>query len=137
MRHLCLDCAEQLDAAINSGDRSLNHRAILVSVGMFTLVLSLAADYIGIGRMAGFGWKQDVALGLGIVLLGAGALIRAGTLLAIGGLVTVITLVAGWVGLGSGGGFGFKQITGTALGLLMILGGIARVQSGRLKTSDS
>lgn len=135
VRHLCLACADQVDAAIHARDRNLNHRAILISVGLFTLGLSLVADRIGLGRVSGFGWKQDAALALGLLLLGVGALIRATTLVIIGGMVTTVTLLAGWMGLGSGGGFGFKQMTGTALGLVMIAGGVARIRAARLHSA--
>ena len=51
---------------------------ILFLAGLVVLVLSLAADAIGIGRGPGFGWAQIVGslLGVGIAAVGA-ALWRA------------------------------------------------------------
>lgn len=135
IHHLCLSCADQLDEAVQARDHSLNHRAVLICVGAFTLVLSLLADYIGIGRSQGFGWKQDAVLAVGLLLAGAGALIRAMTLLVIGGMITAIALVGDWAGLGDDGGFGAKQMTGAALGLAMIIVGITYARIRRRSAS--
>ena len=44
----------------------------LVIFGALILILSIAADALGLGVRAGFGWKQiiGVVVGLGIALVG-------------------------------------------------------------------
>jgi hypothetical protein len=47
---------------------------ILVLAGGIVLVaISLLADTIGIGGQSGFGWKQGIGLGLGVLMILAGA----------------------------------------------------------------
>ena len=47
------------------------NRAIL-ALGVITLLLSILADAIGLGRIEGFGWKQIVGVLVGIVLIVVG-----------------------------------------------------------------
>jgi hypothetical protein len=47
------------------------NRAIL-ALGIVILLLSILADAIGVGREAGFGWKQTVGVFVGIVLIVVG-----------------------------------------------------------------
>ena len=49
-----------------------------VVVGAVLVLLSLLADTLGIGGQSGFGWKQGVALGVGVVLALVGAAMLAG-----------------------------------------------------------
>lgn len=139
IRHFCLKCADLVDNGSGTRERGLNHGAVLVVVGTFTLLLSLLADYLSMGHAEGFGWKQEVALALGLLLLGAGALIRASTLLVIGGLIALITLLAEWINLAAGQEeFGHKQITGSVIGVLMIAVGIARTRlTASSRSTDS
>jgi hypothetical protein len=109
-------------------ERSLNRGAILICVGVFTLAITLFADQIGFGQESGFGWKQDIALALGAILVAAGALLRIATLLVIGVIIAVLTLLADWLRLGSVEGFGLKQLTGSLLGVVLIVAGLYRTR---------
>ena len=42
---------------------------VLIAVGVIVVVLSLAADLVGIGGVPGIGWKQLAGAGIGLVLL--------------------------------------------------------------------
>ena len=46
--------------------------AVLFGVGAVILILSLAADPIGIGGSSGFGWKQILGALVGAILTVAG-----------------------------------------------------------------
>ncbi len=48
---------------------------LLVAVGIVVLVLSVAADWIGLGDSDGFGWKQTVGVIVGAVAIAAGAVV--------------------------------------------------------------
>lgn len=128
VRHLCLDCAEWLDDPVPARDQSVSRGAILVAVGAFTLILSLFADQLDLGREEGFGWKQYLAVTLGVVLVTAAAIVRVGTLLIIGGLFVIVVALADWLGLGSQAGFGLRQASGCLLGLALTLGGAVRAR---------
>lgn len=53
---------------------------ILIIVGMILVLLSLVADLSGVGAHAGFGWKQILGTGFGVVLAVVGVLgLRGGT----------------------------------------------------------
>ena len=45
---------------------------VLLAVGTVVVIVSVAADYIGIGGWSGFGYKQIVGsvLGIGMIVLG-------------------------------------------------------------------
>lgn len=45
-------------------------------VGGLLALLALLADTIGIGRVPGFGWKQTLALLVGLALMGVGWFLR-------------------------------------------------------------
>jgi hypothetical protein len=129
--HFCLECADRVEPPAASRERRLNHSAVLVVSGIFILGFSLLADQVEAGRSAGFGWKQILTLSLGLVMAGAGTLIRATMLLTIGGAMVTVGVLALWMRLGDGSGFGIKQITGVAVGLLVIFGGLARARLAR------
>jgi hypothetical protein len=46
---------------------------VLLVVGGLLVLVSAAADRLGMGGAPGFGWKQIVGVGLGVVLVVAGA----------------------------------------------------------------
>jgi hypothetical protein len=126
MRHFCLACADETDSPLRVRERNMRRVAALIVAGGFVFLFSLFADEMGFGRRGGFDWKQDTALALGVVLIGAGALTRASTLLAIGGLIAAVGAIGLWKCLGEGSAFGIKQACGLVLGLAMITGGIIR-----------
>lgn len=127
VRHYCMECAGRQDQIPRRGDRRLNRGLVLMLLGTFTLTFSLFADQIGFGQSPGFGWKQDITLVLGVVLVGVGTLVRASTLFLMGGIIAVLALLADWLHLGSKRGFGYEQTLGTILGFLFLLAGIVRI----------
>jgi hypothetical protein len=52
-----------------------------IVLGVIAVALAALADPLGIGGNSGFGWKQGVVLGVGLVLVVVGALVarRAAT----------------------------------------------------------
>ncbi len=92
--------------------------------------ISLFADQLAFGSADGFGWQQWAGVVVSTVLVIVGGLIRAPTLLSIGFVALAITLAADHIGFGSDDGFGWQQICGLVLGVLLIGGGaIGRVWS--------
>ena len=58
----------------------MNNKTIgvaLIVIGVVLLIGSLAGDMIGIGNFAGFGRYQIVGIILGVVVAGAGFVMRA------------------------------------------------------------
>lgn len=41
---------------------------LLIALGAVILVVSLAADVIGIGGQLGFGWKQQLGTAIGVIV---------------------------------------------------------------------
>lgn len=119
LRHLCLQCAADEDEVLPR-DQRLNLAAILLVVGLFILIISLFADALAFGGHEGFGWQQQIGLALAGVLVLTAAVMRTSTLLVIGLMTCVITVLADWLGLGNSEGFGIQQIIGSLLGLLLI-----------------
>lgn len=129
-RHLCLDCADAEDAGVLQVEAGLNLAAVLMVVGLMVLVMSAAADYLRFGYAEGFGiWQRlGMLLGAGGVLMGA--LTRTSTILVIGLITGVVTLLADWLGFGNTEGFGIQQLSGCMLGAVLIVTGalIGRAQ---------
>jgi len=42
--------------------------SVLIVVGVIIVVISLAADLLGIGNISGFGWKQMLGTAIGVVV---------------------------------------------------------------------
>jgi len=127
MRHLCRLCADASGADVPS--RSAGGRsalaAVIIAVGLYVVALSTLADYLEFGRTAGFGSVQRAGLIVAGIILLLGAIAKAPTLLIIGMVTGVLDLLADWLAFGQSPGFGWQQKTGTALGLLLILIGMA------------
>lgn len=49
---------------------------VLLIVGIVVLIVSVAADAIGLGGSPGFGYKQIVGVAVGAIVAIAGAIIR-------------------------------------------------------------
>ena len=45
---------------------------ILLVIGIIASIVSITADYIGLGQFPGFGWKQIVGTIVGVVVIGIG-----------------------------------------------------------------
>ena len=97
---------------------------ILIAVGLFTLAVSSLADVLRFGANKGFGWQQDVGLGLAAVLTLTGSLFGVLALVVIGIFVGCITLMADFLAFGSNPGFGIQQVLGTLLGALVLAVGL-------------
>ncbi len=99
--------------------------AVVIAVGIYVLSISALADFLEFGSSAGFGLVQRAGLIVAGIILLLGAIAKAPTLLTIGFITAVLDVLADWLAFGSSEGFGWQQRTGTALGLAMILGGVA------------
>ena len=121
---LCPSCAEADQDLRASPGRGLNRAAILISVGLFVLALSVLADLLAFGSGEGFGWKQILGFGIAGVLVLTGAMVRIPTLLVIGLIIGSLSVLADWLGFGNVEGFWWQQILGSLLGLLLIAAGI-------------
>ena len=102
----------------------MNRAAILMSVGLFVLVVSALADVLAFGSHAGFGWRRGLGLGFAGVLVLTGAMMRISTLFAIGLIIGLLTLLADWLGFGDAPGFGWQQTLGSLLGAALIAMGL-------------
>jgi len=134
VRHLCLACADAEDMPPATRDRRLDHAAILVVSGLLVLVISVGADLFAFGSTAGFGWRQWTGVALGLFLVFVGAVIQVPTVMVIGLITGLLTLLADWLGLGNAQGFGVHQLLGALLGMLMIGAGLL---AGRRKGPGS
>ena len=124
VRHLCLACADVEEIARTRPQPSLNYSAILISVGLVVLILSACADWLAFGDSSGFGWKQDTGVLLAVVLILIASIVRISTLMVIGLLTAMLTILADLFQFGHDKGFGSHQIIGVVLGLVMIVAGI-------------
>ncbi len=124
MRYLCLRCADDEELSRQKRDASLNYSAILISVGLVSLFLSVFADWLGFGRSEGFGWKQDIGLVAAAVLVLTAAIVRIPTMLIIGVFTGALSILADLFQFGHERGFGWHQMMGTAFGIVLIGAGI-------------
>ena len=133
MRHLCRQCADDahsgVDRVTERGRSAL--AAVIIAVGLYIVALSTLADILEFGGSAGFGSVQSAGLIVAGIILLLGAIAKAPVLLIIGLITGVIDLLADWLAFGSSPGFGWQQKMGTALGLALILVGVAVVRLGR------
>jgi len=106
--------------------------AVMLVVGSYTLLLSLTADWLSIGINVGFGWRQWMGLLLAFVLVISGALTRVTAILVMGLLIGGVTILADVLKLGDSSGFGWQQIAGAVIGLIMIGLGVVRGRRRRL-----
>jgi uncharacterized membrane protein len=49
---------------------------VLIGIGAIVVLIALLADPLGLGKSAGFGWKQGLGVVLGIVIILAGFYLR-------------------------------------------------------------
>ncbi len=56
-------------------DRPLLGR-VVIGVGLLLLLIALFADPLGLGKSAGFGWKQGLGVVIGVVVILAGFYLR-------------------------------------------------------------
>lgn len=123
MRHLCLACAEAEDFP-QGRERRLNFAAVLITVGLFITCICVLADYLGFGRHEDLGIKQLTSTGLGLTLMICAVFVRVPTVLAIGALIVVVSLLADQLAIGIHPGFGAQQITGCVIGMGLIAAGM-------------
>ena len=124
VHHFCLKCADEEPLVPRLIDNRVNYAAILIVTGLLVLLISVGADVLAFGSGAGFGWQQWCGIVLGCLLLITGAISRVSTLLVIGLITIIITLLADWLGFGDTSGFGIHQISGTLMGVVMIVAGL-------------
>ncbi len=130
MRHFCAGCVDAIEGHHVSRRSRWGDAAVLMVVGSVVLAMSLLADALQFGNSKGFGWiqLQGVLIGLGLVLLGAIA--RARTLLMIGMIAMLLSLLADWLQLGDAEGFGIHQLSGSAFGVAVIGLGVWMARKG-------
>jgi hypothetical protein len=49
---------------------------VLIAVGAIVVLIALFADPVGVGKSAGFGWKQGLGVVIGVVVIVAGFYLR-------------------------------------------------------------
>lgn len=137
MRHLCFGCADREDMSAGSRERRLNPGAVLAAVGLMMLVLSLLADYLAFGGAEGFGWRQLVGVALAGVMILIGAAMWVPTLLAVGLIGAIMTILADRLAFGSSDGFGWQQILGCLVGVCLAFGGLDLARRRELQVEPS
>jgi hypothetical protein len=123
LRHFCINCALAQESHARMTRSELNKDAIVILFGVALLSLSVLADWLELGKSQGWGYRQFIGLGMGLALVGTGAALRAMTVMFTGLVFVGLTVLADWLGLGSGG-FGWQQITGTVVGAICIMTGV-------------
>jgi len=121
IRHFCNDCYDSVHIEPPDRRRRWGEAAVLASVGLVVLALSISADWHRLGKFAGFGWQQKVGVVLGGVVIVFGAVARSPLLLIMGMVTMLLSLMADWLAFGESAGFGWKQMLGTALGVALLL----------------
>ena len=124
MRHLCFGCADREDMSAASRKRRFNPGSVLAAVGLMMLVISLLADVLAFGRSEGFGWRQLLGVALAGVMILIGAAMWVPTLLAVGLIGVVMTILADWLAFGNAEGFGWQQILGCLVGVGLAFAGL-------------
>lgn len=71
IRHFCFECADRHFGVPEPGPPV--HRA---SVGSLLIVAGLAVGLLGLAGRDGFGWKQQIAIGLGLLFITIGIVVR-------------------------------------------------------------
>ena len=137
MRHLCFGCADSEDMSAASRKRRLNPGAVLAAVGLMMLVISLLADVFAFGSSDGFGWRQLVGVALAGALVLIGAAMWVPTLLAVGVIGVVMTVLADWLAFGSAEGFGWQQALGCLVGVGVAIGGLDLARRRELRADPS
>jgi hypothetical protein len=122
MRHFCQVCFDFAHIDDPRIPRHWGEAAVIAAAGAVLLTLSLFADWFKFGDMAGFGWHQAAGVMLGGLLVLLGAVARAPTLLFIGIVTGALSLLADWLAFGSSEGFGWQQMLGTGLGIMLLAG---------------
>lgn len=134
VRHYCLACAALQDRPRGRPDRRLNRGAVLILMGACVFIFSIFADQFGFGRARGFGWKQHVVMIFGLILVGAGTLVRASTVFVTGAMIASLAVLADWLRMGADRGVGTKQLAGAALGAAILAAGVFRVLPARRRS---
>ncbi len=129
VRHLCLRCADVEDNVVPPRERRLDVPVVVTTTGLLVLVVSVLADPLGFGSSEGFGWQQWTGVAVAAILTLTGAIIQIPMLLVVGLHTGGVTILADWLGLGSAEGFGWQQILGSALGVLLIAIGLLVARS--------
>ncbi len=137
MRHLCFGCADRQDMSAASRKRRFNPGAVLAAVGLMMLVISLLADVLAFGGSEGFGWRQLLGVALAGVIVLIGAAMWVPTLLAVGLIGLVMTILADWLAFGSSEGFGWQQALGCLVGVGLAFGGLDLARRRELRVDPS
>ncbi len=134
VRHaFCLACAERWADALAPTAYSggldarrvrLSTGAILVFGGILVAILGAAADLLGVGSHAGFGWAQQSGLVLGLVFVAIGALLRIDIVGVVGTLCVGLAALADFLGSSPSPGIGWRQQLAMGAGLLLIVAGV-------------
>ena len=137
IRHLCFGCADTEDMSAASRKRRFNPGAVLAAVGLMTLVISLFADVLAFGSSEGFGWRQLLGVSLAGVMILIGAAMWVPTLLAVGLIGVVMTILADSLAFGNAEGFGWQQILGCLVGVGLAFAGLDLARRRELRADPS
>lgn len=134
VRHaFCLACAERVadslaptaySGGLDARRVRLSTGAVLVFGGMLVAMLGAAADLLGVGSHAGFGWAQQSGLVLGLVFVAIGALLRIDIVGVVGTLCVGLAALADFLGSSPSPGIGWRQQLAIGAGLLLIVAGV-------------
>ncbi len=110
---------------------------MLAAVGLMMLVISLLADVLAFGGSEGFGRRQLLGVALAGVMVLIGAAMWVPTLLAVGLIGVVMTILADWLAFGSAEGFGWQQDLGCLVGVCLAFGGLDLARRRELRADPS
>ncbi len=128
-RQFCLDCAEKVDEVVASNSRithtpRLGVPGMLIFAGLLAGAIVAVADYVGVGGASGFGWYQHAGLGIGLLTLLIGALLRVDVVLVFGTLAIAIAAFSDLLVLRYQPGFGWKQQVACLVSVLLVTAGV-------------
>jgi hypothetical protein len=139
--HYCMECADkrgQLAPPVAKGMLAFVP-GVLIRGGALLGVLTLAADFLHIAGMRGFGWKQVAGTEAGILIVAVGAFLRQGLLTVGGTLLVVLSLGADYLEIGRGQhGVGWRKQAAIAVSIgCVIIGLLLQRRAARQAARDT
>ena len=140
-RKYCFECADRFCGEPIPKDQEkpaqrLSIPSMVILAGLIIVLLGASGDYLGIRGRSGFGWYQQLVIGLSVLLVVLGALFRADAVAIIGAIAFVISAGADLLGLDGSVGIGWKQELGIGIGLLLIGSGLWLRRRNRRNDAD-
>ena len=124
--HACADVAYELQLEVGAGNARPRPRvsSLIIAVGVLFAVLGTSFDLFGVEGAAGFGWKQQGGVAIGVLLVVLGGLLRVDAIAIAGAVLFGAAALADVYGLLGSPGFGSKQRFAVAVGVFLVLIGI-------------